>query len=183
MAPTESDILNQYLLTSASLPSFLTIQELTALFPRSQQSSPQVRTLYRDLQAQRNALIANVEASIENEVKEGRRQRRIAIKQRREAEAQEIDDEVEIERALFGPLPNDRKHNLRTIVPELESAAEDAEVEIRHLEEEEARLLETVRQTVGSLSDLRYSRLSNSKLRDEILEGLKNVEKTCQGKT
>lgn len=79
-------------------------------------------------------------------------------------------------------MPNDRKHSLATIVPELENAAEDAEAEIRMLDEEEAKLLQRVRQTVGGLSDLRYGRMSNSQLREEILEGLKNVEETCQGK-
>ena len=100
MAPSESEILEQHLLTSANLPSFLTLHQFTLLFPRAQQSSPQIRTLYRDLQAQRNELVARVENSIQAQVEEGQRHARNVINQRRDAEAEEVDDEVEIERAV-----------------------------------------------------------------------------------
>jgi len=34
--------------------------------------------------------------------------------------------------------------------------------------------------TVGGLSDLRYGRLANGKLREEILEGLGRLEQACE---
>lgn len=65
----------------------------------------------------------------------------------------------------------------------MESAVNDVEQEIQTLEEEEAALLDSVKQTVGNMSDLRYGRLANSKLRDEILNGLKDFREVCKQKT
>lgn len=100
MAPTESKILSNYLLVPAQLPAIISLQEFIALFPRSMQSSSQIRSLYRDLQSQRNALVDAVAADIETETKRGRAQRRAFIKEKRNAESQEYDDEVEIERMV-----------------------------------------------------------------------------------
>lgn len=52
--------------------------------------------------------------------------------------------------------------------------------EVQQLEEEESRLLQQLKQTVSSLSDLRYGRFSNSELRDQVLEGLADVQETCK---
>lgn len=100
MAPTESEILSQYLLTQADLPTIISLEDFTSLFPRSHQNSPQIRSLYRDLQAQRNTIVKTVEESIQKEVIRGREERRVVMKKRREAEAEEIDDETEVERAV-----------------------------------------------------------------------------------
>lgn len=74
----------------------------------------------------------------------------------------------------------DPKHSLISIVKELESAASDLEARLQNLEAEEAELLNTVKQTVGSMSDLRYGRLANGQLREQVLEGLENVQATCE---
>jgi centromere-localized protein 2 len=100
MAPTESAILDSFLLTPSQLPAIITPQEFTALFPRAQQSSPQVRTLYRDLQSQRNAVVDTVAANIENEAKRSKSIRRAAVRIRREAETQDYDRELERERMV-----------------------------------------------------------------------------------
>jgi hypothetical protein len=100
MAPTEQEILSNYLLAPARLPSIISLQEFIALFPRQLQSSPQVRSLYRDLQSQRNALVDAVAEQVEEEAKHGKAMRRAFIRSKREAEAQEHDDEVEIERMV-----------------------------------------------------------------------------------
>lgn len=100
MAPTEATILANYLLVPAQLPTIISLKEFTEFFPRAQQSSPQVRRLYRDLQNQRNALIDEVAANIETEAKRGKVLRREVLRAKREAESQEIDDEIDIERAV-----------------------------------------------------------------------------------
>lgn len=100
MAPTETAILTNYLLIPAQLPAIITLKEFTELFPRIQQSSPHVRRLYRDLQTQRNALIDDVASNIEQEAKRGKVLRREALRANREAESQELDDELDIERAV-----------------------------------------------------------------------------------
>lgn len=100
MAPTEQQILSNYLLVPAQLPSIISLQEFIALFPRQLQSSPQIRSLYRDLQSQRNAVVDHVAEQIDEEAKQGKAMRRAVIRSKREAEAQELDDEVEIERMV-----------------------------------------------------------------------------------
>ena len=100
MAPTESAILNNYLLTAAQLPAIVTLEQFTALFPRSQQSSPHIRALYRDLQRQRNGLIDSVSANIEAEAKRGKRLRREVVRAKRQEENRDVDDEREVEMAV-----------------------------------------------------------------------------------
>ena len=100
MAPSESKILSNYLLAAAQLPAIISLQEFIALFPRSLQASPHVRSLYRDLQGQRNALVDSVAEDIEAEAKKGKALRRAVVNAKRDAEWQEHDDEVEIERMV-----------------------------------------------------------------------------------
>jgi centromere-localized protein 2 len=69
---------------------------------------------------------------------------------------------------------------LISIIPELESAAEEVEDEVRRLEEEAETLLEEMKGTVGGLSDLRYGRLANGQLREQVLEGLERLEAACE---
>lgn len=64
----------------------------------------------------------------------------------------------------------------------MESAASDMEQEYQRLEEEEAALLESVKQTVGSMSDLRYGRLANAKLKYELIDALKDFQEVCKRK-
>ncbi len=68
MAPNESAILKSYLLTPSQLPTIISLGDFTALFPKSQQGSPQIRALYRDLQRQRDAAVDSVSANIQAEV-------------------------------------------------------------------------------------------------------------------
>lgn len=100
MAPTEATILTNYLLVPAQLPAIISLKEFTELFPRTEQSSPHVRRLYRDLQSQRNAVIDDVASNIEHELKRGRVMRREVLRAKREADYQPGDDEMDIERAV-----------------------------------------------------------------------------------
>ena len=59
----------------------------------------------------------------------------------------------------------------------------DVEAEVAQLEREEAALLESLRQTVGGMSDLRYGRFGNGQLRDGVIEGLKEFQEACDAKT
>jgi centromere-localized protein 2 len=100
MAPSESTVLANYLLLPAELPAIVSLQEFTAFFPKSQQSSPLIRTLYRDLQHQRSMVVDTVKANIVSEVKKGAAMRREVAKARREAEMEDVDEEMQIERAV-----------------------------------------------------------------------------------
>lgn len=100
MAPTELTILSTFLLPPAPLPQIISLKAFTELFPRSQQFSPQIKALYRDLQHQRVKLTDTVERNIVTEVKKGIQQQRAVVKARRQSEKEEQDDEVDIERAV-----------------------------------------------------------------------------------
>ncbi|KAJ4417931.1 hypothetical protein N0V82_005888 [Gnomoniopsis sp. IMI 355080] len=184
MAPTEITILVNYLLVPAQLPAIISLKEFTELFPRPQQSSPQIRKLYRDLQAQRNEIIDHVASNIEDEAKRGKEMRREIRRSKRDAENPEYDDEVDIERALYGAAAGARKlkHNITSIVPELDLSVEELEATIESLEREEADLLQDIKQTVGGMSDLRYGRFSNSQLGQQVIDGLHAVQETCESK-
>lgn len=86
---------------------------------------------------------------------------------------------------MFGAAAGARnaQHSLASIIPELDGAASALEAEIEKLQEEEAALLESVKQTIGGLSDLRYGRFANGQLRDEVIDGLKSVEAACDSKS
>lgn len=104
MAPTETTILSTFLLPPAPLPSLITLQAFTSLFPRPEQSSPQIKALYRDLQSQRARLADSVARNISAEVKRGNTQRRLVARARRQAEKGTEDDEVDLEGAVSGAL-------------------------------------------------------------------------------
>jgi len=100
------------------------------------------------------------------------------VRARREAEKEGQDDEVDVESALFGPtsnLPVSKPHTLNSVLPELDIAVKDLEDEISRLDAEAESLLEAMQSTVGSLSDLRYGRLANHQLREQVLEGLERL--------
>ena len=58
----------------------------------------------------------------------------------------------------------------------------ELEGELQRLEEEESALFSSVQQTVGSMSDLRYGRLGNSKLSEQVLDGLADLQETCKSR-
>ncbi|KJK82231.1 hypothetical protein H634G_02425 [Metarhizium anisopliae BRIP 53293] len=163
MAPTESDILKHYLLLPAPLTSIQTLDQFRALFPRSWQAHPQVRLLFRDLQAQRNIVINTVTENIDAEARRG----------------------VAMRRELFGNKSGAKrsKYTLHTVIPDLHGAAAAMQSEMQRLEDEEAELVASIRQTIEDLSDLHYGKLSNPELNKDVLEGLASLQDACASKT
>ncbi|OAA60944.1 Kinetochore subunit NKP2 [Niveomyces insectorum RCEF 264] len=209
MAPSEAAILEQFLLVPAQLPAVVSLADFAALFPKALQTSPHVRTLYRDLQRQRNAVVDAVTADIVDEIARGRLLRRHAVRARLHADALEDaagDDELLLERMVEvahgggrrGNVRGDgqggryhdaadttettshRGHTLPSLVAELDAAAQDLAADVARLEDEERRLRQAVEQTVGGLSDLRYGRPANPQLRDQVCEGLQTVQGACE---
>lgn len=202
MAPTEAGILRSYLLAPSSLPTIISLAEFTALFPKARQNSPQIRTLYRDLQNQRDGTTAAVGESIDAEVKRASALRRAVANARKEAETQDADVEMDIERAVCMGIvtffsffsarcsrlrqilgSTDTKgprRDLHAVVEELDGAVDELSAEVSQLQREEAELLASLRRTVGGLSDLRYGRLANGKLREQVHEGLAVLEEACK---
>ncbi|CAG8979156.1 hypothetical protein HYALB_00000290 [Hymenoscyphus albidus] len=186
MPPTESKILTTYLLLPSPLPSILPPKSFPALFPKSQQSSPQIQALYRDLLHQRALVVDAVAHNVAAEVKRGHTQKRLVARSRRQAEkgGELGDEEVEVEEVLFkstANLPTPKPHTLFSIIPALEEATALVEDEIQRLDAEAEELLREIESTVGGLSDLRYGKLANGKLPEEVLGGLRRLEDSCKG--
>jgi centromere-localized protein 2 len=51
------------------------------------------------------------------------------------------------------------------------------------LRQEEQELIDSVRRTIGSLSDLRHGKFGNSKIKEEVLESLATLQGFCAEKT
>ncbi|KAI9812382.1 MAG: hypothetical protein M1832_000417 [Thelocarpon impressellum] len=196
MPPTETSILSDFLLTPSALPTTISLQKFTALFPRAQRSNPQIAAFYRELQHQRALVAEQVRRNIAAEAKRGERLRREVVKARRRAQREELGlseghdgREVDVETELFGPtsnLPTSRPHTLASIIPEMEAACVDVEAEIAAIEAEAEAILADITATVGDLSDLRYGRLNRqSGAADDdtpgktVLDGLKRLEDVC----
>jgi centromere-localized protein 2 len=104
MAPTEQTILTTFLLVPSLLTTIFTFQSFQALFPRAQQSSPEVKRLYRAFQHRRALVTDFVAQNIDDEVERGNSQRRAVVRARRAAEKQEPDEEVAVENAVCRSL-------------------------------------------------------------------------------
>jgi centromere-localized protein 2 len=100
MPPTESHILTTHLTLPAELPTIISLQDFTNLFPKSLRASPRIKSLYRDLHHQRNLTIDRVKQNIEAEVKAGIRMRKELIRMKRAEQKIDDDDEMEIERTV-----------------------------------------------------------------------------------
>lgn len=64
----------------------------------------------------------------------------------------------------------------------MDGAVDELEAEIKSLEEEENALAESLRQTVGAMSDLRYGRLANPSVVDDVFQALERVAAECDRK-
>lgn len=71
---------------------------------------------------------------------------------------------------------------MKSILPELDLAVEDLTDENRILDEEEKLLLDELRNLTGVLGDLRYGKLENAHLRDQVLEVCTRLDEACDGK-
>ena len=82
MPPTEAGILSDFLIAPAPLPSIISLQKFTDLFPRPQRSNPQIKDLYGELKGKRTLDIEHVKRNIAQEVRRGEKLRRQVIKTR-----------------------------------------------------------------------------------------------------
>lgn len=201
--PTESSILNSFLLNPASLPEIISYSKFVDLFPRSQQTNPQIKTLYRELQHQRNIDIELVSENIEREIQRGERQktelRRVWQAQQHQGGVGNGDDEdtavdavdqmeVEMDGQLFAQtanLANARAHSLQTILPDMEEALQALETEIAEIDEQKKVLLEQMKATLGGLSDLRYGTFSkpvggSGNIAEEATNAMRMLQDVCK---
>ena len=205
--PTESQILSSYLLTPASLPTILPLDQFRSLFPQKLRSHPHVKSLYRDLQFLRSVDIDVVRENIIQEIRKGDRMKvemwrayQAGQNQRLKGAAtdgtgrgavkdEQIEEkETELDTVLFGQTgsvaPRTQYHSLESLLEEMGTAAEVMEMEAESAEREAKVLVEEIREIIGGLSDLRYGTFArksgNRGMGEEVQEALVRLREVCE---
>jgi centromere-localized protein 2 len=84
MPTKEASLLTDFLLAPAALRHFITLEQFSEIFPRSQQDNPAIKSLYDELQRLRHEDVEEVRANIAAEIKRSRPLRREVARARRE---------------------------------------------------------------------------------------------------
>ncbi|KAL1998547.1 hypothetical protein VTN02DRAFT_5981 [Thermoascus thermophilus] len=188
MAPSEEFILSKFLLSPASLPTVISLQKFTELFPKRLRSHPQIRVLYRELQQLREQDMDLVNENIDHEVRRGEKQK---AELRKALTATGVDGisqaeqrEMDLDLQLFGQTSSrhpDEFHTLSSLLSEMEAACTGLEREIASVETEAASTLAELHTIVGDLSDLRYGKLNKpaGDVVSEAIKGLRSLEDSC----
>jgi centromere-localized protein 2 len=192
MAPSEESILANYLLLPSPLPTVISLEKFTELFPKRMRSHPQIRTLYREMQHVRAQDIGLVRENIDREVKRGERQKEDLKNARLRSGVTGMDREdnmeADLDIQLFGQPSNSTPsdmHSLESLLPEMERSCASIERQIKAMEAETAEVLANISTTVGALSDLRYGKFNKpagvgDSFADETIRGLNRLEEACQ---
>ncbi|KAG5295045.1 hypothetical protein I7I48_11783 [Histoplasma ohiense] len=192
MAPSEVSILANFLLSSSPLPTIISLEKFTELFPKRLRSHPQVRVLYRELQHIRSQDLDLVRENIDKEIWRGERQREALRNAKRATGVSGMDKhdklETEMDIQLFGPAeptisPGDM-HTLASLLPEMGNACSSMEREIEAADAEAAHIFADLASTVGELSDLRYGKFNKpagvaTNAVEDAIAGLKELENAC----
>ncbi|KAF3481332.1 uncharacterized protein GIQ15_04091 [Arthroderma uncinatum] len=193
MAPSEESILMNFLLSPSPLPTAISLEQFTKLFPKQLQSHPQIRTLYRDLQYLRAQDIDLVRENIQAEIKSGEKQKEelknaqlnSGVTGMSRGDKVEADMDIQLfgNKDLLITRPEDH-HSLDTLLVDMERACAAMESSIKSADAETSELASQITAAVGELSDLRYGKLNTppgveNTLRDDIIMGLKRLEENC----
>jgi centromere-localized protein 2 len=194
MAPSEETILSNFLLSPAPLPTVLSLQKFTELFPKRLRNHPHIRTLYRELQQVREHDMDRVNGNIDREIKQGERQkaelRKATLAAGVEAANPDEQREMDVDLHLFGQNRTDPEdyHSVASLLAEMDAACGNIEREISNVDREAEDLLRQLNTIVGDMSDLRYGKLQGpagtaNNLAEEAIKGLQNLEDACYKNT
>ncbi|KAF9888115.1 hypothetical protein FE257_009251 [Aspergillus nanangensis] len=192
MPPSETSILSNFLLSPASLPTVISLQQFTDFFPKRLRSHPQIRVLYRELQELREHDMDRVNGNIDSETRRGETQKaelRRAI-MKTGIDGMSVDDqrEMDVDVQLFGQpsttTENDY-HTVSSLLSAMETACANVESDISEVDQDATALLSQLNATVGELSDLRYGKMqgpagtAGDEVVNEAIKGLRNLEEAC----
>ena len=193
MAPSEESILSNFLLTPAPLPTVLSLQKFTELFPKRLRNHPHIRALYRELQQIREHDMDQVNENIDTEIHQGDRQKaelhKASLAAGVEVANEDEQREVDMDLHLFGQTATNPQdyHSVESLLAEMETACTHIEREIAGIDDEAAGLVAELNTTVGDMSDLRYGKFagpaSARDVAEQSIKGLQNLEDTCYEKS
>ncbi|EED24448.1 conserved hypothetical protein [Talaromyces stipitatus ATCC 10500] len=191
MAPSEESILSNFLLSPASLPTIISLQKFTELFPKRLQSHPQIRVLYRELQELRAQDMDMITEHILDEVKASEQQKVDLLQAAKASGVHGFGDsenrETNLDLEFFGQASTTQQveyHSSSSLLAEMESACAALEQETAAVEQEATSTLSTVKKIVSDLSDLRYGKLNKSGITPEeyageVVRGLHGLQDAC----
>ena len=190
MAPTESSILSNFLLSPAPLPTLMSLQQFTELFPKRLRSHPHIRALYRELQEIREHDMDLVNGNIDKEVHQGESQkaelRKSIAKTGVDGLTSNDQREMDMDVQLFGQTSSTSDyHSASSLLDAMEKACSDIGHQVAEMDEEATLILSKLNNTVGDLSDLRYGKMqgpagtSGEDMVNEAIRGLSNLEDAC----
>lgn len=191
MAPSEESILSNFLLSPASLPTIISLQKFTELFPKRLQSHPQVKVLYRELQDLRSQDMDMITENILDEVRASEQQKADLLDAAKASGVHGFGDdesrEMNLDLEFFGQTSTTQAmehHSFSSLLAEMESSCATLEREIVAAEQEATSTLAGVKKIVGDLSDLRYGKLNKpgitpEEYTGEIVRGLQGLQNAC----
>lgn len=193
MAPSETSILSSFLLSPASLPTVISLQQFTELFPKRLRSHPHVRILYRELQETREQDMDTVNGNIDQETKQGERQKEQLRQSLMKNGIDDMDDhdrrEMDMDVQLFGQqktsaASSGEYHSVSSLLSEMESACASIENDMSRTDQDASKVLSELNSTAGDLSDLRYGKMQGptgnaDDAVDQAISGLVNLEDAC----
>ncbi|KAL4932727.1 Ctf8-domain-containing protein [Aspergillus undulatus] len=186
MAPSETSILSNFLLSAASLPTIMSLQQFTELFPKRLRAHPHIRVLYRELQQLREQDMDIVSENIYKEARRGDSQKAELRKSLAETGVDGMTDqrEMDMDVQLYGPTSRSSSdhHSVASLLAAMEAACADIESEITGVDGEASALLSELNSAVDEMSDLRYGKMHGSVgatvegVVSEAIRGLNNLE-------
>ncbi|PWY87665.1 hypothetical protein BO70DRAFT_360296 [Aspergillus heteromorphus CBS 117.55] len=190
MPPTESSILSNFLLSPAPLPTLISLQQFTELFPKRLRSHPHIRALYRELQELREHDMDLVNGNIDKEVRQGESRkaelRKSLAKTGIDGMTSHDQREMDMDVQLFGQTSSmSDYHSVSSLLAAMETACSNVEREVAQVDENATSLLSGLNHTVGEMSDLRYGKMqgpastSGEDMVNEAIRGLGNLENAC----
>ncbi|KAE8374761.1 Cnl2/NKP2 family protein-domain-containing protein [Aspergillus bertholletiae] len=196
MAPSEASILSNFLLSPASLPTTISLQQFMELFPKRLRSHPHIRVLYRELQQLREQDMDLVNGNIDQELRQGENQkaelRKSILNTGVDGMTANDQREIDMDVQLFGQTSTaalGNYHSVSSLLSAMETACANIEHEIAGTDKDASSLLSELNLTVGELSDLRYGKTqgpvgtTSEDMMNETIQGLKHLENACYRKS
>lgn len=195
MAPTEASILSKFLLSPAPLPTAISLQQFTELFPKRLRAHPHIRVLYRELQQVREQDMDLVNENIDKELQQSELRKAELRKSimHTGVDGMSMDDqrEMDMDVQLFGQASSAGSgdyHSASSLLSSMEAACSSIEQEMDEVEKGATAIVSQLNATVGELSDLRYGKMrasvgaTDEEVVQEAISGLKNLEDACYRK-
>ncbi|KAL9620694.1 MAG: hypothetical protein Q9160_004830 [Pyrenula sp. 1 TL-2023] len=170
----------------------MAFEQFQALFPKQHRAHPSIKILYKDLQFLRSVDIDVVQENIDRQIIVGERQKLLVYKGLHSGRTRTVDGmephQEDLDVHMFGPTGNLSTdmplHDKESLIREMERACHDLENQLHETHSTAEQELTMLRETVSSLSDLRYGKFSKAPgsekdLGEEVIAALEILNNAC----